>query len=1618
MTPHYKAETRAKDIIADIIAARKEAGTLRDSYSETFTYLFCRSLPRDDLTGATSHANWADTAAEAERFVREPKTTPYRVTVTPPRKNAEDGSEYSVVEIISDDKPFLIDSITEELNKYNIDTYTISHPVFDARRDKNGNLLEIYPPSHDDSVSAQHLESYQYYHITPLRDEEARERLKAEISDILDTVSLVVTDWPAIVARLRDVKTRFTACADIYRDNVPQPERAAFDEASAETEAFLTWLKDGNFVFLGYAGEKEKDNAEGGALGVMRPGAKDPGVARSREHAPGASAFPEGRSAVIDIAKTDKRSLVHRPVHMDCITVRLFDEKGVITEEHRFIGMFTSVVYYQSATLIPLIRLKINQVVRRSRFLRNSHDGKALHTVLEAFPRDELFQIRADQLFDVAMGIVGLSVRPRVRLFLRQDELSRYFSCIVFIPRDRMSTTLRYKIEKILSDALNGTVSNHYTQISESPLARLQIIIKTAKGEIPDYDESAIEEEIARVTHDWEDNLRAAVTAHTGEENGRALARKYNRAFPEDYRGRFSPENAYNDITRIESLLAGEKDVIFSLERGDYRNNNVLELKVYRLKEQIPLSEMLPIVEHLGVKTIDEFTYAAHSKLMGETAWIHVLRLEDAHTDAVPFEELRRNIEEMLEHIRHEHISDDALNALAMQAGLHWRQIVLLRAYTEYLKQARFRYSRAFVQQTAVKYPQIMLTLLHVFDARFNPDHKEKERAERCAHLKEKLEKLLSHVSDNAEDRVIRAFSELCFATKRTNFYQLCAKGKPKEYISFKLFSREIGFLPKPRPFAEIYVYSARVEGIHLRGGKVARGGLRWSDRFEDFRTEVLGLMKAQMTKNSVIIPVGSKGGFIVKKPKADRDANFAEGKECYRTFLRGLLDITDNLQDGKVIAPARVTRHDGDDPYLVVAADKGTATFSDIANGISEEYGFWLGDAFASGGTVGYDHKKMGITARGAWISVQRHFRETGIDVQTEPVTVIGIGDMSGDVFGNGMLLSESLKLVAAFNHLHIFVDPDPDPALSFKERERLFALERSSWTDYNAKLISEGGGVFERSAKSLALSPQMRELVQTYKTDMAPDEFIRELLAAPVDLLWNGGIGTYVKSRYESHEDVGDRANDAVRRNGAELRVKVIGEGGNLGFTQLGRIEYALNGGRINTDAIDNSAGVDCSDHEVNIKILLGRAVADGKLTQQNRDALLESMTGEVAELVLNDNVMQTQTLTIAELQAPYQLEALSRFIDYLEQRYTLEREVEFLPSKDEITRRQFEGKGLTRPELAVVLAYAKLYLYESLLSGDLPDNAYHTEDLLRYFPDALASEYTDYALNHPLKREIIATVITNSLINRVGSSGYFRLTESTGAASGEIAHAYVILRDVFDLRTIWQEVEELAGRVSAETKAMLFNETQRLILRASPWLIRVYEKSKDIASIVATYKDDVAELAGMLPEILPAQGQTQYYKRLEDYIERGVPRDTALRIAALHSLLPALDIIYAKNNADYPLKDVASIYYALGERLALRRIREYLQKDNTGSYWRQLSALGLSEELYQEQGRIAECAIAYFCNDKSCTVASLPEWEKAHAEQLSRYDAFLEEMKAHEEEANVSLVVILLRKLKEIG
>ncbi|ULX53756.1 NAD-glutamate dehydrogenase [Cupriavidus taiwanensis] len=1521
-------------------------------------------------------------------------------------------SDHTVVEIVNDDMPFLVDSVTMEINRQGLALHSAIHPVFRVWRGGTG-IERIAPAGAGEGGDNSRLESFIHFEIDRTGESSRLDALRNGISQVLVDVRAAVEDWP----KMCDI-TRATIGA------MAQAPDAASAE-SVEARAFLEWMMDDHFSFLGQRdyqlvardGRYFLRGVAGSGAGILRESLREPDAEDLTPLPAAATAIIEGSSPIF-VTKANSRATVHRPGYLDYVGVKLLDDNGQLFGERRFVGLYTSTAYMAPIADIPLVRRKCANILARAGFLAKGHLYKSLVTILEQYPRDELFQATEDELFDITTGILRLQEHQRTRLFVRRDRFDRFVSCLVFVPRDKYNTDLRQKIQKLLTAAFHGTSCEFTPLLSESPLARIQLIVRGEPGTMPKVDTQELEARIVHASRRWQDDLAEALHESHGEEHGNRLLQRYGGSFPAGYREDYPARTAVRDIELMEHAVRGN-GMAMNLYRPIEAAPGAFRFKVYRAGEPIALSLSLPMLEHLGVRVDEERPYLIEPD-SGAPLWVHDFGLEIADgSSAAEFDiaRVKALFEDAFARAWHGEIENDDLNRLVLRAELAARDVTILRAYARYLRQVGSTFSDAYIERALTGNAGIAAMLVALFVARFDTFSQvaaDTARQARCDKLLADIGTALDKVPNLDEDRILRLFLGVINATVRTNYFHRGEDGQPRPYLSFKFNPALVPGLPEPRPMFEIWVYAPRVEGVHLRGGRVARGGLRWSDRREDFRTEVLGLMKAQMVKNTVIVPVGSKGGFVVKRPPppADRDAFLREGVACYQTFLRGLLDLTDNLVGGELVPPPEVVRHDDNDPYLVVAADKGTATFSDFANAISAEYGFWLGDAFASGGSVGYDHKKMGITARGAWESVKRHFREMGVDIQSTDFTVAGIGDMSGDVFGNGMLLSPHIRLVAAFDHRHVFLDPEPDPARSLQERARLFGLPRSSWADYDVTLISAGGGIYPRTAKTIALSAQVQAVLGITASALSPAELIHAILMAPVDLLYNGGIGTYVKSSQETHLQAGDRTNDSVRVNGNELRCKVVGEGGNLGFTQLGRIEFARKGGRINTDAIDNSAGVDCSDHEVNIKILLGLVVADGEMTEKQRNKLLAEMTDEVGLLVLQDNYYQTQALSVAGRSSGALLDGEARLVRWLERAGRLNRALEFLPSDEDIAERKLAGEGLTSPERAVLLAYSKMWLYDELLGSDVPEDALVAGLLADYFPVPLRQRYGEAMQRHPLRREILSTHLTNMLVNRIGATFVHRIMEETDARPADIVRACLIARDVFGLTALWQEIDALDNRVADAEQARMFGSVALLLERACLWFIRYLRSGSSATEDLARFAQAAQWLGPRLPQLLPQADAAALAEHTGALIEAGVGETLAARVAGSEISAAALDIAEVATACERSLDLVAGVYFALDSHLSFSWLRERALALPSDTHWDLLARTTTLEDLGRLK-RALTVSVLSQAGDQASPEAMIDAWRASRHGALERFTRMLADQRASGA-AGLSMLSVAVREI----
>ncbi|CAI8861952.1 NAD-specific glutamate dehydrogenase [Pseudomonas sp. IT-P74] len=1502
-------------------------------------------------------------------------------------------STHTAVEVLHHDLPFLVDSVRTELNRRGYSIHTLQTTVLSVRRGSKGELLEILPKGTQGDDIQQ--ESLMYLEIDRCANTAELNVLSKELEQVLGEVRVAVGDFEPMKAKVQDILTML--------DN----SRFAVDgDEKSEIKSFLEWLVGNHFTFLGYEEFVVSDEADGGHIvydkdsflgltKLLRTGLTYDDL-RIEDYAVNYLREP----TLLSFAKASHPSRVHRPAYPDFVSIREIDADGKVIKECRFMGLYTSSVYGESVRVIPYIRRKVEEIERRSGFQAKAHLGKELAQVLEVLPRDDLFQTPVDELFSTVMSIVQIQERNKIRVFLRKDPYGRFCYCLAYVPRDIYSTEVRQKIQQVLMDRLKATDCEFWTFFSESVLARVQLILRVDPKNRLDIDPLLLEKEVVQACRSWQDDYAALTVESFGEAHGTNVLADFPKGFPAGYRERFAAHSAVVDMQHLLSL--NEKNPLvmsFYQPLGQVSGQRMLHCKLYHADTPLALSDVLPILENLGLRVLGEFPYRLRHN-SGREFWIHDFAFTAAEGLELDIQQLNDTLQDAFVHIVRGEAENDAFNRLVLTAGLPWRDVALLRAYARYMKQIRLGFDLGYIASTLNNHTDIARELTRLFKTRFYLARKltGDDLDDKQQRLEHAILSALDDVQVLNEDRILRRYLDLIKATLRTNFYQTDANGHNKSYFSFKFNPHLIPELPKPVPKFEIFVYSPRVEGVHLRFGNVARGGLRWSDREEDFRTEVLGLVKAQQVKNSVIVPVGAKGGFLPRRLPlgGSRDEIAAEGIACYRIFISGLLDITDNLKDGALVPPANVVRHDHDDPYLVVAADKGTATFSDIANGIAIDYGFWLGDAFASGGSAGYDHKKMGITAKGAWVGVQRHFRERGINVQEDSITVVGVGDMAGDVFGNGLLMSDKLQLVAAFNHLHIFIDPNPEPASSFAERQRLFDLPRSAWSDYDTSLMSEGGGIFSRSAKSIAISPQMQERFDIKADKLTPTELLNALLKAPVDLLWNGGIGTYVKASTESHADVGDKANDALRVNGNELRCKVVGEGGNLGMTQLGRVEFGLNGGGSNTDFIDNAGGVDCSDHEVNIKILLNEVVQAGDMTDKQRNELLASMTDEVGGLVLGNNYKQTQALSLAARRALPRIAEYKRLMNDLEGRGKLDRAIEFLPAEEAINERIAEGHGLTRAELSVLISYSKIDLKEQLLGSLVPDDDYLTRDMETAFPPTLVSKFSAAMRRHRLKREIVSTQIANDLVNHMGITFVQRLKESTGMSPANVAGAYVIVRDIFHLPHWFRQIENLDYQVSADVQLELMDELMRLGRRATRWFLRARRNEQNAARDVAHFGPHLKELGLKLDELLSGEIRETWQSRYQAYVEAGVPELLARMVAGTSHLYTLLPIIEASDVTGQDPAEVAKAYFAVGSALDITWYIQQISALPVENNWQALAREAFRDDVDWQQ-RAITISVLQQGDGTQDVETRLSLWMAQHESMIERWRVMLVEIRA---------------------
>ncbi len=1496
-------------------------------------------------------------------------------------------STHTIVEIVMPDQPFLVDSLKMCLSRLDITSHLMLHGPTVVQYEGE-EIVDIAKSHEGFRHSIFHIE------IDRMSGKKEMQALEKELVSIISDTDLVVKDWQPMAAQLIDVIKQ----VETYKRN-----KKIDQQHVAETLSFLRWLGDHNFTFMGYkefrlekvAEETLLSPTEQAGLGLFSEPSRVRSVKLSEFSA--AARSEAKKPYLLILTKGNKPSRIHRPAYTDYIGVKIFDKQGVVIGEHRFTGLYTSAVYNQSVANIPLVKEKVERILQASGYLIGSYSYKALHNILENYPRDELLQASEDELLHTGMGVVQMQDRDLIRLFVRKDPFGRFLSCMVYVTKDRYNTELRKQTQRILREYFGTTQEVEFTTyFSESPLARTHYIVRVDDNSM-DVDVKLIEQNLMEASSSWDDRLKESIVATYGENKGLPLSKEYMHAFPRSYKEDMLPGSAIADIEKLENLSEQESlGMLFYRLQEEKSTSNAVRLKLYNRNEPLHLSDVMPMLENLGLRVIGESPYEIERD-NGDTSWILDFSMLHKFDHAIDLEEARDRFQHAFAAVWRGQLENDGFNHLVLGAGLEAREVTILRAYARYMRQVGFPFSQSYIEETMANHTDLATLLVDLFHARFDPaktDHLANQQQ-----IIDKIDHALNDVESLDDDRIIRRYSEMIQATVRTNFYQQ-RDGAPKDSLSLKLTPALIPEIPKPVPAFEIFVYSPDIEGVHLRGGKVARGGLRWSDRQEDFRTEVLGLVKAQQVKNTVIVPVGAKGGFVCKHQHKfkTRDEVFAEGQRCYKQFIRSLLDVADNFVNGELTPPQNVVRHDDDDAYFVVAADKGTATFSDLANSVSEEYNFWLGDAFASGGSNGYDHKAMGITAKGAWESVKRHFRELGINCQTTDFTAMGVGDMAGDVFGNGMLLSKHIRLQAAFNHMHIFIDPNPDSARSWIERERLFKLPRSSWEDYDQSLISQGGGIFSRKAKSISLTPEIQQMLGTDKSKLSPNDLIKMILSMEVDLLWNGGIGTYVKASTETDAEVGDRANDALRINGSQLKAKVVGEGGNLGLTQLGRIEYAKTGGRVNTDFVDNVGGVDSSDNEVNIKILLNSLVAQGDMTMKQRNSLLEEMEDEVGEIVLDDAYCQSESISITETLGSSGVKEQLRFVHQLEKQGQLDRALEYLPNDEEFAEREKSHTGLTRPELSVLVAYGKMVLKEQLANEQIANDEYHAQLLVNYFPTKLRTEALHGNMQqHPLRTELVATALANQIVNEMGCNFVARLQEETGAKVVDIANAYAAARHVFGFGLWIDKIRRLDNVVSTEVQYELLFIIRRVLRRLAKWLLRNRSHKLSVLEIVEQYQGDVDKIIANLDHFLVAHEVEEHVAQANAWQEQGVTADIANFVSRLSSLYSCFDVSIVAKECQQSVESAAKLYFTLGDRLSLHWFLNQINNKVVDNNWQALARAAFREDLDWQQRQLSSQVLRSQCIEGFEDVSKQIEcWIESNQDAVSRWMSTLDEFK----------------------
>ena len=1524
------------------------------------------------------------------------------------------------------DQPFLIDSITTYLDRNSFKTELVVHPVLGVQRTKEGKLLSLVDLKETHPVVSSDLgneikstdfqnstsessepplkksnppESIAFIQVKSNLKKKQIEILRKELNELITQVRNVVSDWTLMRSRIHALSNHITKLP-LLKALPPLNERQDLKE-------FLTWLERGHFVFLGSryffinpkikAKTKLKENLHNNSILCLEnnPDSPDLGLFRNETFTNNHDLLPvfsqtclmtdktkspTSKVPTLSVTKTNSRSTVHRASRVDSIEIIDWDHNGNPKGLYQFIGIFTKIAFTGSAFDIPILGQKVRNVFNQFGLAPQWHDGKTLISILNSIPRDELLYLNEDQIYELSQNVLNMNDQHSLTLAIRPDVYGRYITVMVFIPKEKYSVALKDRFYKILEHQLKGKMSSHNVFLGELDYARLIFVVSYPEPTLVPYSQSDIEKALLEASLSWSDYLERLINAHYDEENTATLLARYQRTFPAAYMDEFKPEQAIIDIAYIEKITDATPISLY-LYKG--KGAKTLKVKIFHAHHSLSLSILLPILQNLSLQVIGETSYLLEKD--GYSVWVHDFEVD--HHKAENWKTNHNNLIHAFQHIWNGTAENDVLHQLILKAGLNVRQVTLMRAYLKFLKQLQLPYSLGYLEETLTYYPDITRHFVDLFELRFSLNHTKINNLEKV-HLLKDIHHLLGYVDRLDHDRILRRVLNAIESTVRTNYFQTSEAENHKTedlkpYLSLKFDCRKLDDLPHPSPLYEIFVYSARVEAIHLRGAKVARGGIRWSDRPEDFRTEILALMKAQTVKNAVIVPLGSKGGFVVKNQDkfTDRSEMMKEVVICYQMMMRGMLDITDNIVKGKIVHPHQVTRYDEDDPYLVVAADKGTAEFSDIANTISAEYGFWLDDAFASGGSTGYDHKKIAITARGVWESVKRHFRELKHDCQTMPFTVVGVGDMSGDVFGNGMLQSPKIRLLAAFNHQHIFLDPDPDMEISFKERKRLFEMPQSTWKNYNPALISAGGGVFERSAKSIKLSPQCRKTFGIGHTEIRPDDLIKCLLCLPVDLLYFGGIGTFIKATTETHSDVEDRANNDVRVDAKSVQARIIGEGANLAMTQHARIEYSLKGGRLNTDAIDNSAGVDCSDHEVNLKILF--STLGSTFSRIERDNLLKEMTDEIAKLVLADNYRQTQILSVLEATKPSEISIYQSLMRILEADVGLDRYLEALPDEEALEQRQARNQGLTRPELSVLLAYSKIALYEKILASTLPDKTFYQPWFQGYFPKIIQERFAKAISSHPLRREITATVLANEIINRVGPAFIYEIIQTSGINEVDVVEAFFLACHTLELPKLWNKIDNLDFLMMEDVKTQVLLDTNQSLEQIVLWFLRHPD-------IKQTHFTGLHTLLSQVPDRLHGDQKHIFDVRNNGFIHLKIPPDTA-RSLAIIPFLPALMDIMLLGKKHHNPTAIAQTYFALRSKIGLDWLTMQASQLHLDSDWQRSARTILIDDLSQIQFKLTNRVLTEDID------SDVDAWIQKHKDNIHRIHPILDNIKS---------------------